>query len=98
MEKLVVRHRDGSVELAEGHSVEEALRRLAEYEATRLPPEDLSEVEENAYDLGYQAALRHKGITWGEAAELQQYRSPGRIENLRQLVKESRRKSGAQED
>lgn len=59
MEKLVVRHRDGSVELAEGHSVEEALRRLAEYEATRPPPEDLSEVEENAYDLGYQAALRH---------------------------------------
>lgn len=98
MEKLVVRHRDGSVELAEGHSVEEALRRLAEYESTRLPPEDLSEVEENAYDLGYQAALRHKGITWGEAAELQQYRSLGRIENLRQLVKESRRKSGAQED
>lgn len=34
MERLVVRHRDGNVELAEGHSVEEALRRLAEYEAT----------------------------------------------------------------
>lgn len=61
MERLVVRHRDCSVELAKGHSVEEALLRLAEYEATRLPPEDLSEVEENAYDLGYQAALRHKG-------------------------------------
>lgn len=98
MERLVARSRDGGVELAEGHSVEEALRRLAEYEATRLPPEDLSEVEENAYDLGYQAALRHKGITWGEAAELQQYRSLGRIENLRQLVKESRRKSGVQDD
>lgn len=98
MERLVARNRDGGVELAEGHSVEEALRRLAEYEATRLPPEDLSEVEENAYDLGYQAALRHKGITWGEAAELQQYRSLGRIENLRQLVKESRRKSGVQDD
>lgn len=98
MDRLVARNRDGGVELAEGHSVEEALRRLAEYEATRLPPEDLSEVEENAYDLGYQAALRHKGITWGEAAELQQYRSLGRIENLRQLVKESRRKSGVQDD
>lgn len=98
MDRLVARNRDGGVELAEGHSVEEALRRLAEYEATRLPPEDLSEVEENAYDLGYQAALRHKGITWGEAAELQQYRSLGRIENLRQLVKESRRKPGVQDD
>lgn len=98
MERLVARNRDGGVELAEGHSVEEALRRLAEYEATRLPPEDLSEVEENAYDLGYQAALRHKGITWGEAAELQQYRSLGRIENLQQLVKERRRKSGGQDD
>lgn len=98
MEKLVVRHRDGSVELAKGHSVEEALLRLAEYESTRLPPEDLGEVEENAYDLGYQAALRHKGITWGEAAELQQYRSLGSLENLQQLVKERRRKSGAQED
>lgn len=98
MEKLVVRHRDGSVELAEGHSVEEALRRLAEYESTRLPPEDLGEVEENAYDLGYQAALRHKGITWGGAAELQQYRSLGSLEKLQQLVKERRRKSGAQED
>lgn len=65
---------------------------------TRLPPEDLGEVEENAYDLGYQAALRHKGITWGEAAELQQYRSLGSLENLQQLVKERRRKSGAQED
>lgn len=63
MDRLVARNRDGGVELAEGHSVEEALRRLAEYESTRLPPEDLSEVEENAYDLGYQAALRHKGIT-----------------------------------
>ena len=30
MERLVVRHRDGSVELAKGHSVEEALLRLAE--------------------------------------------------------------------
>lgn len=98
MERLVARNRDGGVELAEGHSVEEALRRLAEYEATRLPPEDLSEVEENAYDLGYQAALRHKGITWSEAAELQQYRSLGRIENLQQLVKERRRKSGGQDD
>lgn len=98
MERLVVRHRDGNVELAEGHSVEEALRRLAEYEATRLPPEDLGEVEENAYDLGYQAALRYRGLAWGEAAELQQYRSLGRIENLRQLVKESRRKSGGQDD
>lgn len=66
MEKLVVRHRDGSVELAEGHSVEEALRRLAEYEDTRLPPEDLSEVEENAYDLGYQAALRYRGLAWAK--------------------------------
>jgi hypothetical protein len=98
MERLVVRHRDGSVELAKGHSVEEALLRLVEYESTRLPPEDLGEVEENAYDLGYQAALRHKGITWGEAAELQQYRSLGSLENLQQLVKERRRKSGAQED
>lgn len=98
MEKLVVRHRDGSVELAEGHSVDEALRRLAEYEDTRLPPEDLNEVEENAYDLGYQAALRYKGISWGEAAELQQYRSLGRIEKLQQLVKESRRKSDTQDD
>lgn len=98
MEKLVVRHRDGSVELAEGHSLEEALLRLAEYEGTRLPPEDLGEVEENAYDLGYQSCLRYKSLTWGEAAELQQYRSLGRIENLRQLVKESRRKSGGQDD
>lgn len=46
MKKLVMRHRDGSVELAAGHSVEETLRRLAEYEGTRLPPEDLGEVEE----------------------------------------------------
>ena len=38
MEKLVVRHRDGSVELAEVHSLEEALLRLAEYEGTPLPP------------------------------------------------------------
>jgi len=98
MEKLVVRHRDGSVELAEGHSVEEALRRLAEYEDTRLPPEDLSEVEENAYDLGYQAALRYRGLAWGEAAELQQYRSLGRIEKLQQLVKERRRKSCPYDD
>lgn len=98
MEKLVVRHRDGSIELAEGHSVEEALRRLAEYEGTRLPPEDLGEVEENAYDLGYQAALRYKGISWGEAAELQQYRKLGNLEKLRQLVKESRRKSRTQAD
>jgi hypothetical protein len=98
MEKLVVRHRDGSVELAEGHSVEEALRRLAEYESTRLPPEDLGEVEENAYDLGYQAALRYRGLAWGEAAELQQYRSLCRIEKLQQLVKESRRKSDTQDD
>lgn len=98
MEKLVVRHRDDSVELAEGHSLEEALLRLAEYEGTRLPPEDLGEVEENAYDLGYQSCLRYKSLTWGEAAELQQYRSLGRIENLRQLVKEIRRKSGVQDD
>ena len=98
MERLVVRNRDGGVELAEGHSVEEALRRLAEYEATRLPPEDLGEVEENAYDLGYQAALRYRGLAWGEAAELQQYRSLGSLEKLQQLVKERRRKSGAQED
>ena len=98
MEKLVVRHRDGSVEFAKGHSVEEALLRLVEYEPTRLLPEDLGEVEENAYDLGYQAALRYRGLAWGEAAELQQYRSLGRIENLRQLVKESRRKSGAHDD
>ena len=98
MERLVVRSRDGSVELAEGHSIEEALRRLAEYEGTRLPPEDLGEVEENAYDLGYQTALRYRGLAWGEAAELQQYRSLGRIEKLRQLVKESRRKSGIQDD
>lgn len=87
MDRLVARNRDGGVELAEGHSVEEALRRLAEYESTRLPPEDLGEVEENAYGLGYQAALRYRGLAWGEAAELQQYRSLGRIENLRQLVK-----------
>lgn len=98
MEKLVIRHRDGSVELAEGHNMDEALRRLAEYEDTRLPPEDLNEVEENAYDLGYQAALRYKGISWGEAAELQQYRSLGRIEKLQQLAKESRRKSDTQDD
>ena len=98
MEKLVIRHRDGSVELAEGHNMDETLRRLVEYEGTRLPPEDLGEVEENAYDLGYQAALRHKGITWGGAAELQQYRSLGSLEKLQQLVKERRRKSGAQED
>lgn len=98
MERLVARNRDGGVELAEGHSVEEALRRLAEYESTRLPPEDLGEVEENAYDLGYQAALRYRGLAWGEAAELQQYRSLGSLEKLQQLVKERRRKSGAQED
>lgn len=98
MEKLVVRHKDGSVELAAGHSVDEALRRLAEYEGTRLPPEDLDEVEENAYALGYQSCLRYKGLAWGEAAELQQYRSLGRIEKLRQLVKESRRKSSNKTD
>lgn len=98
MERLVIRNKDGSVELAAGHSVEEALRRLAEYESTRLPPEDLDEVEENAYNIGYQSCLRYKGLTWGEAAELQQYRSLGRIEKLRQLVKESRRKSGIQDD
>lgn len=98
MERLVVRNRDGGVELAEEHSVDEALRRLAEYEDTRLPPEDLSEVEENAYDLGYQAALRYRGLAWGEAAELQQYRSLGRIEKLQQLVKERRRKSCPYDD
>lgn len=98
MERLVVRNRDGGVELAEEHSVDEALRRLAEYEDTRLPPEDLSEVEENAYDLGYQAALRYRGLAWGEAAELQQYRSLGRNEKLQQLVKERRRKSCPYDD
>lgn len=76
MERLVVRHRDCSVELAKGHSVEEALLRLAEYEATRLPPEDLSEVEENAYDLGYQAALRHKGTL---GAKLRSFSNTGAL-------------------
>lgn len=34
----------------------------------------LTEIQEEAYDLGYQACLRYKGLTWDEAKELQRYR------------------------
>lgn len=35
---------------------------------------DMEEMQNEAYDLGYQSALRYKGLSWTEAEELQHYR------------------------
>lgn len=40
----------------------------------RLPAADMNGMQNEAYDLGYQSALRYKGLSWTEAEELQHYR------------------------
>lgn len=40
----------------------------------REKPADMEGMQNEAYDLGYQSALRYKGLSWTEAEELQHYR------------------------
>lgn len=57
---------------------------LHAYEDTDLPPDKLGEMVNQAYDLGYQSCLNHKGMNWTEAEELQRYRETGlTIDDLR---------------
>lgn len=51
-----------------------AIVRLFAYENTGVAPGALEEALDDAYDLGYQACLAHKGLNWSEAEELQHYR------------------------
>lgn len=44
------------------------------YEDTGLEPDKLQEIQNDAYDLGYQSCLNYKGLKWSEAEELQRYR------------------------
>lgn len=53
---------------------QQVIKRLAAYEDTGLEPGELVEMQNEAYDLGYQSCLRYKGLTWNEAEELQRYR------------------------
>lgn len=39
-----------------------------------LTVEKLQDIQNEAYDLGYQSCLRYKGLKWTEAEELQRYR------------------------
>lgn len=54
-----------------------AIKRLAAYEDTGVVPAQLSEIQTEAYDLGYQSCLNYKGLSWTEAEELQRYRETG---------------------
>lgn len=61
----------------DGISTRAVIDRLAAYEDTGAVPAELSELQEEAYDLGYQSCLNYKGLKWPEAKELQRYRETG---------------------
>ena len=58
----------------ECEQLDEVIDRLGAYEDTGLEPKVLEEIQNEAYDLGYQSCLNYKGLSWTEAQELQWYR------------------------
>lgn len=76
MERLTSRYPSGLIAVPQGMAPE-ALERLAAYEDTGVVPAKLSEIQNEAYDLGYQSCLNYKGLKWPEAEELQRYRETG---------------------
>lgn len=66
----------------------EAVNRLAAYEDIGLEPDHLHELQDSAFDLGYQTCLHDReNLSWRGAEELQAYRALGTVEHLTELVK-----------
>lgn len=62
--------------------------RLTAYEDTGLEPDHLHELQNSAFDLGYQTCLHDReNLSWRGAEELQVYRAIGTVEHLTELIK-----------